>query len=1066
MPLDFTASNLTHTKPQGTLDFISPEASIIPVGLPEGADFKFAGSFTGQYLEGAWFGKPYYKPPGHVVVTTWGTETLIGAGVDSGEQFGTPTAVIEQFIYPSGYTNGGFGATQLVLSEDYVHPTVTVNTSWQGSDAYTPASFGLVGSWSDAIILQPFSVDYTEAFGTPDVFTDQIISVTGWQSETFGDNYVLHWYEYAAPEWTIDASWVSENEYTPPVGTLHVLWQPDVGEQTIAPISFIDGDMGTARVARVIGPSGFTSEQFGTPQLFPSICTTWTFTGPTSQVPLNFSQADESIPSNQVPLPFRCQSSGIRYTDFEGFIEALDGAEASVKMYDLYLTFNSYDGATLEPVDLWTAHGLPLSFYEGADWTGGRGCQLATGFIQIGTSENTGTIGTNGFRMQNSGGAASGSVIGLPAIPLSATESIEFTWNQTLSGNWYDNDETDAAVHFGLFFDRNPSNITTLNGTWEYDSPYYGYTEPNNWPWLQIWLPRDSAAKNITPRARTAAGVDIPLTAFTKPAGVDLYAPGSSITVKLVKNGTKIRLEFYHNTTLLTGQNTNQNWPTEKVVPVWYYRNYTWSGSYVDIANVQVCTDGLLTTYPSTNFNFSPEFFEGAVGEFNLATTTSIVLNDFVEGATATAVLDTRPVVTFPLDAYDGAEAAATLWTAVSMQPLGYEGAYADVVLTINPSAEMLFNAYDGGSAEFTLSTALQFGTVPSYDGATATADLDTLENWYFYEGAEVSLSLATSITMPMDGYEGGLATLNLSTFPSEGMGVFSGYEGASAEASFTTLPQVLLYPNEIKFNIGFNYDILGFGGIDLNNTACCPIKENHARIELTAGPAPDERYDGDKVVFTVELSALPRFSMNVYEGAIFDSIEPQLLSFNFLDGAGGIISSVIYDEYNFNLCTGNFIPDGDHVNVELIAGDSLCEDSTMVYEGATVTLDLQANPNFQIPLPEGPYMDFNITLEAAWILNFYAGEYVRVSNPEFEPTVGEGATVSIQFEEKDIYGFSGEFMEVSLSTDYDVEFLELGCLDNEFMPTNENGDPDLEKFNPVPVELEFFSHSIKARCF
>jgi hypothetical protein len=43
--------------------------------------------------------------------------------------------------------------------------------------------------------------------------------------------------------------------------------------------------------------------------------------------------------------------------------------------------------------------------------------------------------------------------------------------------------------------------------------------------------------------------------------------------------------------------------------------------------------------------------------------------------------------------------------------------------------------------------------------------------------------------------------------------------------------------------------------------------------------------------------------------------------------------------------------------------------------------------------------------------------------------------------------------------------FLEDGCLDNEYIWQDENGDPIPEKFNPVPVELDPYQHDIKARC-
>lgn len=1069
MPLDFTASNLTHTKPKGTFDFISPEASILPVGFGSGADFNFAGALTGQFLEANWNGEPYYKPPAHVVVTTWDTDLVIGAGIDNPPtSFGNPYVYREQFVYPVGFQNGTFGFGQAVQPDDYVRPSAFINASWQGSDAYLPAVSGLLGSWSDLIIISPVSIVYTGAFGDPTVYTDQIISPSGWESSVFGNHFVLDWFEYAAPQYVLNGSWVGSDVYTPPVDTLHVLWQPEYDDLVIAPTSFESSAMGSPRVGRVLYPTGIAPQSgVGSPQIFLSNCSTWMFDGPSNKVPLNFTNLHHDFEGNRVPIEFICVSSGIEYSEFDGFFDFGDGASASTQLFDLYLTFDAHEGALLEPLNLSTTHGLPLSFYEGGEWTGGQGCELVSGFTQVGLSDNTGTIGTHSFRLQNDGNGDTGSVIGLDPIVANETDNIEFSWTQSLTGAWFDNDQSDAFVAFGLFLDRNLENITTLSGFWEYNSPFWGYTEPNNWPWLQIWLPRDSGSKTITPLARNAAGANVPLTPFNKPLGVDLYAPGSLITVRLIKTVGKIRFELYHNGSLITGQNTNLDWPTQKIAPIWDYRNFSNPSSFVDIENVQVCISSVLTTYPATNFQFSPLFYEGASVDLSLATSTALNLNNFEEGASSTLDLETRPVVEFLVNAYEGAAGDINIATTSSMYPVGYEGAYVIADLTINPSADLSLTVGSDASVLFELSTAIQFGAVNGYEGATVTATLDTLENYIFGEGALLVAALSTSHTLPLDGYEGAQATLDLNTSPSEGMGVFRAYDGATTEYSFTVLPAIYLYPNEIKLNIGFNYDILGFGGIDLLQTSCCPVKDdNYGRIELTEGPAADERYDGDKTVFTVDLSTLQRFQMQMYEGATFNFVDPEYLQFNFFDGTAGHISSVIYDEYNFNLCTGNFIPDGDFINVELVAADVICDDATELAEGAYVTLELQANPNFQIPFPEGPYMAFDLTLQAAWIIDFYDGAYVRISNPEFEPKFYEGAEFSIQFEEKDIFGASGEYVQVSLTTDYDVEFLEVGCLDNEFVPMNENGDADFERFNPVPVELEFFSHSIKARCF
>lgn len=1064
MPLDFIASNLTHTKPVGTLDFISPESTIFGIEISNDATFSIAGALTGQFLQASWGGKPVYGAPAHVVSPTWGNKTYVGAGIDRQTVVSVPVIVQQQFIKPAGLDQSDFGVVQTKPGSKYIRPTGgKLDTTWFGAKSYSAPVTAVGASWSEQIVISPLGIESTLTFGDAKIIPEQNILPTGWISSQFGNNYVLHWYEYAPPIWTLDGSWAGKDEYFNPTdGVIHALWRPPADSQTIAPIAFVDSAMGNARVQRAVKPEGIASTvNFGIPQLFPSICSNWSYQGATNRIPITFDNIAEAYPSNRIPIEFRCASSGIRYSDFEGFIEAREGGELQVKMYDGYLPLNFFDGASVAPVELTTRVGLPLNFYDGATWIGGRGCQNITGLVNIGSSGNAAPNPTlNSVRLQNSGDPTVGSSVGTPLVDTSSQDSFEYSWTQTLSGPWYDNDSTDAFLEFGVFFNRPHSTITTATGYWEYSTPY----NVNTAPWLKFQLPRDPGYQTVQVVARVGNDT-IYLQPFEKPEGLDLYANGARVRARFIKNGSSIRLEIYYGEQLLSAQNTNLAWPNT-IVPVWYYRNYANPSSYIDLANMQGCTDGLLTTYPATNFNIAASFFDGASVALDLSTSTILPINNFEDGAYLSTVLDTRPVVTFPINVYDGGSVDLSLSTTSVLQPVAYDGGVFDFDIKINPSADLLFAMAEGASAAFDLSTALQIGAVSMFDGASVSVGLDTLENYYIYDGASVEVTFSTETTMPMDGYSGENVSAILDTRPSQGIGTLGIYDGANIITSFTTLPQVLLYPNEIKDGHSFNYDILGFMGVDLNNTACCPIKDNPARIELTAGPAPDERYDGDKTVFTAELSTLPCFSLNVYSGERFDTVDPEYLTFNFYEGSGAIVDRVEYNRYDFNLCEGNFLPDGDHVNVELVATDSLCNDSTLIFDGGFVDLDIQNNVQFQVPMPTGENLDAIVTIADAWIINFWEGPYVRVSNPEFSISLFGGEMVGAKFEEADIYGAAGEFVSVNLSTDYDVEFLEVGCLDNEFVPANENGNPDWDKFNPVPVELDFFTHSIKARCF
>jgi hypothetical protein len=861
-------------------------------------------------------------------------------------------------------------------------------------------------------------------------------------------------------------------------------------------------------------------------------CTNLWVTSPGNQIAVPFNKVRVNYSGNQVPIAFECGSgAGYSYTYFDGFIEyPADAYTAAVLVTSTNVFFNSGEettvdlympprnfgvdfgaGEELSPVELTTDLLInSIDFTDGAAWIPGPGCSPTHTFVSRGGT-NTGALTSTGFRMQNDGGASTGSTITRQKLDVSAVDQLEFSWTQSLSGAWYDNDGSDAAAYFGMFFDRDHTSISVLTGTWEYDTPYDGYSTGNNRPWLRYWLPRDTAAKTLTADGRLADTTYLPGTSFSKPAGLDLYA-NAAIRIKLVKDTGKVRTELYVNGSLINSQLTGHDWPST-VTPVWHYRNYIHPTSYVDIANVNVCySDTLLTTLPATEFYIPTENFDG--GEATVSLSTEYVLSfDVGSGEELTSVLDTHPSISIQPVAYDGAETSVVLatttynlgldvvlvgeevsvvldahpvieiaadiydgaetpsvplWTQLAIPAPFYADAEAVLDITLAPAIGLTVSNFEGAGVELgDLSTAIQTGNALGYDGAEASVALDTLENYKFVEGTTVEANLSTETTIVPAASNGEEFDLSLSVFPSEGMGTFRAYDGADAKLDVLLLTAVILYPNEIKDPGSFNWDVLGFMGIDLNNGSCCPINDSHTRIELTAGPAPDQRYDGDKTVFTADLSTLPRFSVSFAEGAFFEGVDPEYLTFNFFDGTAGLVSAVQNKYYNFNLCKGNFIPDGDHVNVELVSVDLANCESTLILEGAESHLDIQANPNFQVPLSEGAHMEFDLVYATAWVLNIWAGEYVVISNPEFSANFYNGEMSNFQFEEKDMYAFSGEAMSISgLSTDYSVEFLEVGCLDNEFVPMNENGDADMDKFNPVPVELDFFSHSIKAICY
>lgn len=498
--------------------------------------------------------------------------------------------------------------------------------------------------------------------------------------------------------------------------------------------------------------------------------------------------------------------------------------------------------------------------------------------------------------------------------------------------------------------------------------------------------------------------------------------------------------------------------------------------------------DDFLTTFPISDIG-DTLFYNGESLDLTVSTTQSLATVNFYSGEFATTYLATDTVlenVAFlhgesalfdlalnPPDelqprAYTGESVTFTLRTSSVLPIVFHSGEHATVEVTDNPQPDLLFEVFEGQTAHVSLSTAANFGDISFTHGEWATVvSVENEQFWRMFAGESASLDLATDTTLPAIGYTGEAASLILDTRPSEGIGIFRAHTGERSDLLLSVLTAVLLYPNEISSRTEFFCEFDISTSFDLLNETCCPVIETHERIELRDQPAPDETYDGDKVVVQVDLAAAPRFSFDFYEGSHFVGIDPNYLGqINFYEGHVPTVGYIDFEFVDFRLCYGNFIPDGDNTFIELVSeyNDDCYADFIFVGEEANV--EIENNVQFDLNMYASERMFVDLYIEPILLFRVWHGEYARISNPEFPVSFHTGETLTFDFYEDRWNFYTGESALLNITTEYDVEFLEMGCLDNEYVPIDEYGDPDLENFNPVPVELEFFRHSIKARCF
>lgn len=393
--------------------------------------------------------------------------------------------------------------------------------------------------------------------------------------------------------------------------------------------------------------------------------------------------------------------------------------------------------------------------------------------------------------------------------------------------------------------------------------------------------------------------------------------------------------------------------------------------------------------------------------------------------------------------------------------------------LKTNEKAQLVANGQHGETATVSISWAANLGNTNFYHGTTAVVDTLEFDSMYrVYEGARLDVTFATQTTMPGAAFEGARLNIDLKTGPSEPLGRMNAWHGEEHTVQTLALLKAVFlgvtFYNSYMFHVGAPY-IGTFMDMD---SGCCsnhyPGQQDFHKIEMNDAEFGDQKFDGDRIRATVDFQTQPRFRFNFTHGETLRAVEDNtFLIYPRVNTGETMRVSLESNHINFPLCPVNFIPDGDNVYVELDYIDDTSCYADYFHTGETcVVHSFQVNQNFQERYYEGARMDMELTLRDAWVLLSYTGEQVRWYNPaEAETRMYTGEQARVDFYVPPIIGATGEHVEASLTTIYEVVFLEDGCLDNEYIWQDENGDPIPEKFNPVPVELDPYQHDIKARC-
>lgn len=419
----------------------------------------------------------------------------------------------------------------------------------------------------------------------------------------------------------------------------------------------------------------------------------------------------------------------------------------------------------------------------------------------------------------------------------------------------------------------------------------------------------------------------------------------------------------------------------------------------------------------------------------------------------------------------------STVFTA-----LAYSGAICSVTFTTYPSPELLFLSYAGEFSETSMQVSQQIGQFNAFDGQRGeVTELASLENYKFITGENGRIDLNTEVILGFDVCTGDNTRIDLIAKPSEGVGKLQPSSGEAMVCDALKIIQhhdlYIVFWHDTRIQI----DIDSQTYFDLTTDSCCSsprvLQAQNIRIELDFAEYPDQVHFGDRVVFQADLSCRPRFNIVAYGGELTDIIDKTDYIAEDSDGtpqmyfrSGEAFALVSFEAiFVHRLCKGFFIPSGNNIQIELT--DVLNENCYVdrAYAGETMAVvisNTKLMPNNQY---FGGRLLFNLEVPKPWVLNFYPGEKMLFDLATTIRQGGlarDGSNMFIKFYEPDWVGSDGQVVLVDIEFDVQVEFIDAGCLENEYIYMNEDGDPIPEKFEPVPIELYPYQHDIKARCF
>lgn len=485
-----------------------------------------------------------------------------------------------------------------------------------------------------------------------------------------------------------------------------------------------------------------------------------------------------------------------------------------------------------------------------------------------------------------------------------------------------------------------------------------------------------------------------------------------------------------------------------------------------------------VTFYEAKNQTFDIRVLDGVYTNMVFNTYSGFTINMY-SGESVVSNIEFDPYQGYPMNMYSGESVSLSLSKDIELTTKIETGESVNVTLDTRESFKIEPKVYHGETATLKPSYSEQIGIFKFYSGESAAiTNLDELPNWKVFSGESVELTLATETNISANANSGETVNVNLKYGEPINLGAIRAYSGEYIET-------------DIKMQISTYFRVRAGDGskmivndhmtkphyIDLDKRKCCAYIDNDIKhIEMDYAPYNWDTYSPIGVCerMTVDLSARTTFKINAYAGENFKYDNTKnTFEMRFKTGEFAKIPKFSTNTH-IDLETGNLIPDSDNVVIEIDRPNIPPEAVRYnMYSGETMVIKNFGVPyglRYQFP-NNGESVSVSLDTYPAWRLNFSVGERCDVilsTNNTYMVRASNGESVISRFYEPPWTVYSGESVSVSLDTksDYYAEFIDSGCLVNDYHDIDENGQPIITETDGESIEGYKFLKFVQGRCY